>query len=361
MRIKAAVQFEASAPLRVEELELEGPQAGEVMVKLAATGVCHTDIGAAKGNVKLPIVLGHEGAGIVQEAGRDVAGLKPGDHVVLTPVAGCGKCRYCLAGEPALCEVFSPFYSNGRIPGGRRLRTLKGTEVNHFFLQSSFAEYCTVPMETAVKVRDDAPFDPIATLACGALTGLGSVINIAHPKVGSSMVVIGCGTVGLTAVMAARLAGAATIIAVDLAEPKLALAKTVGATHTLNGLSGNLVEHINDLTRGGADYAVTCVNAQAAFDQGFKCLRPGGHLVVNATPYPVTVDAMGLIIGAKHIHGSRQGSGNARGDIPRYVDLFMEGRLPLEKLLSGRYPLSRINDAFAAQERGGAVKPVIVF
>jgi Zn-dependent alcohol dehydrogenase len=361
MRITAAIQFEASAPLKVEEIELEGPRQGEVMVRLVATGVCHTDIGAAKGNVKLPIVLGHEGAGIIQEVGPGVENLKPGDHVVLTPVAGCGRCRYCLAGEPALCEAFGPFYSNGQIPGGRRLRTLQGDAINHFFLQSSFAEYCTVPSETAVKVREDAPFAPIVALGCGALTGLGSVINIARPKPGSSIVVVGCGSVGLSAVMAARLAGAAIIIAVDLADSKLAVAGTVGATHALNAKSGNVVEQIYDLTGGGADCAVISVNAQQAFDQAFKCLRPGGHLVVNATPYPVTVDAVGLLIGAKNIHGSRQGLGNARADIPRYIDLFMSGRLPLDKLLTGSYPLSAINQAFQAQEKGGAIKPVIQF
>jgi alcohol dehydrogenase len=360
MKIRAAIQFESSAPLKVEEVELESPGVGEVMVRLAVTGVCHTDVGAAKGNVKLPIVLGHEGAGIVHEVGREVDDLKPGDHVVMTAAAGCGKCRYCQSGQHAMCEVYGPHYSSGRLPGGRRLRSLSGAEINHFFLQSSFAEYCTVPASTAVKVRPDAPFESIAALGCGALTGLGSVINNARPRAGSSIVVIGCGGVGLSAVMAARLAGAAPIIAVDLADAKLVVAKAVGATHTINARSEKTLEQIGELTGGGADFAILCVNAQEAFNQAFKSIRLGGTLVVNAAPYPVSVDAMALI-SEKHIHGCRQGSGNARVDIPHYVDLFMDGRLPLDKLLSGRYPLSAINDAFTAQEKGSAIKPLIVF
>lgn len=360
MRMKAAVLHEAGAPLLVEEVQLEAPREGEVLVKLVGTGVCHTDVAAAKRQAVLPIILGHEGAGIVQEVGPGVKSPKPGDHVVLTGAAACGKCRSCAVGRPSLCEVFRPLYFNGMLPGGRRLRTLKGEEINHFFLQSSFAQYATVPQEVAIKVRDDAPLDVVGILGCGALTGLGSVINNAKPETGAVIAVFGCGGVGLSAVMGARLCGASKIIAIDVLDSKLETARALGATHTVNSKLASPNAQIRQLADRGADYSIVAVGAPGVFDEAFRATRFGGKCVVISTPGSVTVDG-GQLVQEKMVVGCSMGSGRPALDIPMYVDFFMNGRLPLDRLVTGRYPLEKINEAFRAQEEGGAIKPMIVF
>ena len=308
MRMKAAILEELNKPLKIEEVELDDPKDEEVLVRLVATGVCHSDLHVIKGDmgVPLPVVLGHEGAGIVEKVGRCVTEVKPGDKVICSVTSYCGKCRSCLVGKPYTCErvpVTAMIYGS-MADGTMRLRRRNGEPLYHFLCQASFAEYAVVEEEAAVKVRDDAPLDVVCLLACGASTGIGAVVNKANVEAGSSVAVFGCGGIGLSAIMASYLVGALRIFAVDVLESKLDMARQLGATFTI------------EAWRFMGDMVLTGCAA--------GCLRP-------------------------------------RYDIPRYVDLFMAGKLPLDKLVSGRYLLRRINDAIQDALDGKIIRGVITF
>ncbi|MBI4295776.1 MAG: alcohol dehydrogenase catalytic domain-containing protein [Chloroflexi bacterium] len=365
MKIKAAILWGFKQPLKVEDVELDAPGQGEVLVKLVGAGVCHTDLSVAEGvyRAPVPIVLGHEGAGIVERTGRGVTTLKRGDHVILTGAASCGKCPACMKGKPTLCEVFSPALFGGILPGGHKRLHKNGQPLNHFFAQSSFAEYAVVPQEAAIKIRDDAPLETLGPLGCSGITGLGSVLNAAQVKIGSSVAVFGCGGVGMSAIMGARLAGATKIIAIDLLPRRLKLAGELGATHTINVAKRSPVAQIKRLTGGGADYAIVAVRSAAAIRQAIECIPSGGRvIIVGGAPQGTTVDLAAIgILAEKTIRGVLMGSGQAAFDIPHYVDLFMDGRLPLDRIVTHRYPLNEINEAFKASHGGEAIKPVIMF
>ncbi|MCX8125899.1 MAG: NAD(P)-dependent alcohol dehydrogenase [Dehalococcoidia bacterium] len=364
MRVKAAVLYQTGKPMVVEDVELDGPGENEVLVKLVGTGVCHTDLGAQEGGQLLPMVLGHEGAGILQEVGRGVTSHRPGDRVVLTAAASCGRCSTCRRGLAAMCETYRPFYFNGYLPGGHtRLRDLTGGPVYHFFMQSSFAEYAVVPADCAVRVREDAPLETVGILGCGVKTGLGAVVNKLRPEAGSSIAVFGCGGVGMGSIMAARLCGLGKVIAVDILDSKLEAAAELGATHYINPLRQDVVATIRELTGGGVDYSIMAVGDASVVSQAFDCLRYGGTCVVVGAPPgggKVAVDLLSLIR-EKRLTGSSMGSGVSVLDIPVWVDLFMQGRLPLDRLVSRRYPLEKINEAFKALAAGEIIKPVIIF
>jgi len=286
--MKAAILYEPKKALIIEDIPIPEPKDGEVLVKLAATGVCHTDLHPVKGDmpVPLPIVLGHEGAGIVEKTGKAVTTLKPGDHVVLSVMPYCGKCRSCLSGRPYLCEFgWQNVFGGTMLDGSRRLRKPDGVELSHFFCQSSFAEYAVVDERTAVKIRDDAPLDKVCVMGCGASTGIGTVVNTAKVEAGASVAVFGCGGVGLCAIMASRLVGAGKIIAVDVVEGKLDLASEFGATHTINARKENPVEKVREITLGGADYSMEFIGNVDAMAQAYDSTRPGGKaIVVGAAP-----------------------------------------------------------------------------
>ncbi|TET41385.1 MAG: NAD(P)-dependent alcohol dehydrogenase [Dehalococcoidia bacterium] len=365
MKIKAAVLFEMGQPLTVEEVDLGGPNEGEVLVKMVGTGLCHTDLSSAKGDlpVPTPIVLGHEGAGIVADVGRGVTRVKAGDHVVLTGAASCGRCRFCVTGKPVLCEVFQPLRFNGTLPGGQRRLSRNRQKLNHYFLQSSFAEYAVVPQEVAIKVRADAPLEKVGFLGCGGVTGLSSVIYSAQVKAGSSVAIFGCGTVGLCALMAARLVGAGRIITVDVLDNKLNLAHDLGATETVNAAKENALDRINTLTSGGADYYFLAMDKADVMAQVIDALPLGGTCILLGAPHSGTRFSLnvGELLREKTVRGSSMGSGRASLDIPLYVDLFMSGRLPLDKLITRTYPLTEINSAMKSLEYGKVVKAVITF
>jgi len=363
--MKAAILYQTKTPLRVDEVELEQPGPGEVLVKLVGTGVCHTDLAVAHGDVSvpLPVVLGHEGAGIVQQVSSGVTSLKPGDHVVLSGGASCGKCYHCIKGMPVLCEIFQPLRFGGFLPGNQSRLKKNGQKLHHFFLQSSFAEYSVVPQEVAIKVRQDAPLETICILGCGVMTGLGSVLNAAQAGAGTSVAVFGCGGVGLGAVMAANLAGVYRIIAVDILENKLKMAEELGANYTINASNGKVVERINQITGGGADYTIIAVGNVEATLQAIDAVRLGGKCVIIASPpqgIKVPLDPRSLLR-EKTLRGCSMGSGKPILDIPRYVDLYMDGKLPIDKLITHRYPLSEINKACQTLDQGEAIKPVIMF
>jgi S-(hydroxymethyl)glutathione dehydrogenase/alcohol dehydrogenase len=363
--VKAAVFYEIGKPLKVENVALDDPQMNEVLVKLVASGVCHSDLHFLKGEMPAPtpVVPGHEGAGIVEKVGPGVTTLQPGDHVVMMVSFSCGKCRFCAEGHPTQCLENLPIMSMATLPGGHtRLR--KGDQtLHHLFGLSSFAEYAVVHERSCVKVRNDAPLDVACLLGCGVSTGLGAAINTTGLRPGDSIAVFGCGGVGLSAIMGAKLAGAGTIIAVDALSSKLKMAKKLGADVTINVKRQEPVGKIMELTGGGADYALECIGNVNVMAQAFASIRFGGKfIVVGMAPLGTMISAapFEFLLG-KTITGTVQGDIRPSVDIPRFLDLYMNGKLPIDKLISHTYTLSQINEAFGALERGEVIRSVIKF
>jgi Zn-dependent alcohol dehydrogenase len=318
--------------------------------------VCHTDLSALRGNLPtaMPVVLGHEGAGVVEKVGPGVTRLKPGQHVVTTITNSCGDCVYCTSGEPSLCEpAMQVIFGGTMLDGTTRLR--KGSEtLFHFFCQSSFAEYAVVHERTAVPVRDDAPLEVVASLACGAMTGFGAVNRRAKVPAGSSVVIVGAGGVGLATVMAAHAAGASPIIVSDLVDSRLKLAESLGATHTVNTTERSLSATVMGITTRGADYGFDAVGGTGTLEQALAAVRAGGEVVcigINDFSSIASIDLYSLIQ-QKSITGTMGGSINPQRDIPPVVDLFMDGRLPLDRLVSQTFELEQLETAFAAMEDG---------
>jgi len=365
MKIKAAVLYQYNEPLVVDVVDLDPPQAGEALVKLVGCGLCHTDLSAAQGaaQVPTPAVLGHEGAGIVQQIGPGVTRVSPGDHVVLTGSASCGQCRYCVRGIPSLCDKFRPVKFTGVLPGNQRRLSKDGQALSHFFVQSAFAEYAVVPQEAAIKIREDAPLDIVGILGCSALTGISSVINSARVEAGTDVAVIGCGGVGLSSIMGARLVGAGNIIAVDIRDSQLEMARELGATHSINARRENVIRRIKEITDGGADYTFWGTDNTDALVQSIIALRPGGTCILMAgVPAGTTISFDRLALyDEKTIRGCRSGTARASIDIPVYVNLFMDGRLPIDRLVTHRYRFDEINTALQGLQAGEIVKSVIVF
>ena len=362
--MKAAVLYEVNTPLRVEEVTVDDPQDQEVLVKMVATGVCHTDLGIIKGDnpSPFPIVLGHEGAGIVEKVGPGVTMIQPGDHVVLPAIFTCGKCRYCVEGQPALCSEVLPAQLMGALPGGgKRLR--KGDQELNLFYTSAFAEYVVVHERTAVKVRDDAPLDVVCLFGCAVTTGIGSVINRSGMRAGESIVIYGCGGVGLSAVMGAKLAGAGKLIAVDVLDRKLEMAKELGADYVINASQEDPQQRVMEITGGGADYSIESIGNVKVMAQAFGSIHTGGTcIVVGAAPFGdmLSLAPYEFLLG-KTLTGSLLGNVRTRTDVPRYVDLYMDGKLPVDKLITRYYSLDEINEAFQALERGEVIRSVIRF
>jgi len=359
--MKAAVCREFGKPLTIEDLELAPPGANEIKVKVAACAICHSDIHYADGawGGTLPAVYGHEAAGLVESVGPGATGFQPGDHVVVTLIQSCGVCRNCARGEPAYCEA-----SFGR-PGGGPLRSRDGTPVVQGLSTGAFAEYVVVHASQAVAVPKDVSFDCASLLACGVITGVGAVVNTAAVRPGNSVVVIGAGGVGLNSVQGAALAGASPIIAVDLAESKLAAAKAFGATHTINGRTEDAVARVREITGGRrADYAFVTVGAKPAIEQGLTLVGRLGTVVVVGMPasgVTAAFDPSWLAYDGQRIIGSRMGGTRVGTDIPKLVELYRQGRLKLDELITARYPLAQINAAIAAVVNGEALRNVIMF
>lgn len=352
--MRAALMRAQREELVVEDVELAEPRAGEVAVRLAATGVCHSDRAAWAGHRELPVpmVLGHEGAGVVEAVGPGVTAVAPGDHVVLAAIARCGRCEACVKGEPWLCATAGATIFSGTMPDGTTRLSQDGRPVYHFFSQSSFAERAVVPEGAAVKVRPDVPLEKVATLACGAATGLGAVFNAARVPLGASVAVIGCGGVGASVIAGAELAHAGTIVAIDIAEEKLAYARTLGATHVVHAGEVDAVERVRELTGGGVEIAFECVGGPKTMAQLVAMLRAGGNgYIVGAAPpgttFPFPTDGF---IQNKHLHGVLLGNVRPSVDIPRYVELYAKGKLPLDRLVTRTYRLEQINDALEAME-----------
>ena len=363
--MKGAVLYAAGQPLQIEELTLQNPRAGEVMVRVAAGGVCHSDLHVMNGdlNAPLPVVLGHEGAGIVEKVGSGVSDFKPGDHVVLLWRASCGECFFCLSGRPALCDLGAGIRWSGHLGDGTSRFSKGGEEIRHFAGVSSFAELTVLPREGLVKIDPDIPLQQAAVVGCAVMTGVGAVINTARVEPGASMVVVGCGGVGLNVIQGGNLAGAEKIIAVDVLDNKLEYARQFGATHTINASQVEPIEAIKELTDGrGADYAFEVIGNPRTIAQAYRMIRRGGTLVVVGVA-PVTaevsINASSLMLEEKMIRGSLYGSCVPKLDTPRILNLYKAGKLKLDELISREYPLSKINEAFDALRKGEVARSVI--
>lgn len=374
MRITAAVlheqglptPFAQSEPFRVEEVELEGPGADEVLVEVRAAGLCHSDLSVVEGlrQRALPTVGGHEGAGIVREVGRDVRGFVAGDHVAMSAVAGCGRCRACRGGRPGLCKALAPARAEGLLPtGARRLRLSNGDRLNHFSGISAFAQYAVVAHQSLVKIDRQVPFEIAALFGCAVITGAGAVFNSAKVQPGSVVAIIGLGGVGLTAVMAAREARAARVIGIDVLAEKFGLARSVGATDCFDARDPALVEQLLDLTDGGVDHAFESSGHPAAVETAKAITAPGGEVIgigLGATTSAFSVAQVPWVVEERVYRGSFMGGGSPEADIPKYVDMYLHNRLPVDRLLSERIEFGQLNAGFDRLQGGSVVRQILL-
>jgi S-(hydroxymethyl)glutathione dehydrogenase/alcohol dehydrogenase len=361
-KMKAAVLYQAGTPLEVEEVELQGPGRGEVLVRMAACGVCHSDLHILKGEwsgFDPPIVVGHEGAGVVEQVGEGVTAVQPGDHVVLGWKTSCRACRYCITGRPHLCENSPRVAEDSSIS--------RGDQRIHRMLSSAFfAEYAVVPQSVAIPIREEMPLDRATLLGCAVMTGAGAAMNTAQVKPGTAVAVYGCGGVGVNVIQGAALCGAAQIIGVDIADDKLAYARRFGLTDAVNAVQEEPVAAILDLTGGaGVDYAFEAVGNARVMEQAFASLGKGGVAVIVGMPAFREKARLSLPLvpfyGERWVTGSYYGSANLWRDVPRLVDLYLTGKLDLDNLIARRYPLEQINQAFADLAGGVPGRGLIVF
>jgi len=368
MQVRAAVARAAGKPLAIETIELEGPRAGEVLVEIKATGVCHTDaytLSGADPEGAFPAVLGHEGAGVVVEVGAGVTSVRPGDHVIPLYTPECRSCKFCLSGKTNLCQAIRATQGRGVMPDGTsRFRDARGETLLHYMGTSTFSNYTVLPEIAVAKIREDAPFESACLLGCGVTTGIGAVLFTAKVRPGDNVVVFGLGGVGLSAVQGARLAGAGRIIGVDTNPKKRALAERMGATHFVNPaeVEGELVAHLVELTDGGADFSFECIGNVGTMRQALECCHKGwGQSViigVAGAGQEIATRPFQLVTG-RVWRGSAFGGARGRTDVPKLVDWYMEGRIQVDELITHRRPLDRINEAFELMHEGESIRTVV--
>jgi alcohol dehydrogenase len=374
MKIKAAVlnkmgfepPYEKTRPLSIEEFELDEPGHGEVLVRIGAAGLCHSDLSVIDGNRPrpTPMVLGHEAAGTVEKLGRGVDDLSVGDHVVMVFVPSCGHCLPCAEGRPALCEPGAAANGAGTLLSGARRLHRNGSDVNHHLGVSAFAEYATVSRRSLVKIEKELPFDEAALFGCAVLTGVGAVINTARVPAGSSVAVVGLGGVGLSSLLGAVAVGARRIVAVDLSDDKLGLARQLGATDTFNPGNAGAVDEIKSATGGGVEFAFEMAGSVRAMDVAYKITRRGGTTVTAGLPPPghtFALPQVNLVAEERTVKGSYIGTCLPARDLPRYIELYRRGKLPVDRLMSGRLKLEEINLGFDRLHEGKAVRQVVAF
>ncbi len=358
--MKAAVMFAVKEPLVIEEIQVDEPRAGEALIKTAASGVCHSDLHFMEGlwPTRTPVVLGHESAGVVETVGAGVTNVKPGDRVVLSFVASCGQCDRCIQGRPVLCQRTMQMGRQDRLKMGDQV-------VNQFAGMSAFAEYQLVSASICIHVPDDVPLEVASLVGCSVMTGVGAVTNTAKIEAGSTVAVIGCGGVGLNVIQGARLAGASRIIAVDLMESKLAAAKEFGATDVVDGSvpDRDTVRTVQEMTGGGVDYAFEAIGLTKTAEQAFAMAKRGGTaVVVGMLPVSSMMQIPGAaFLGEKRIIGSYYGSARQAFDMPWLMQLYRQKRLKIDELITRRYPLAQINEAYAALKNGEVNRSVLTF
>jgi len=362
----APTPYAKSRPLTIETLELKPPGPGEVLVKMAAAGLCHSDLSVINGDRPrpTPMALGHEAAGVVEALGPGVDDLKKGDHVVLVFVPSCGHCNPCAEGRPALCEPGAVANTAGTLLSGERRIFRDGKPVHHHLGCSAFAEAAVVSRRSAIKIDPALPLDEAALFGCAVLTGVGAVVNTGQIRAGASVAVVGLGGVGLASVLGAVASGARHTVAIDLSDDKLALAKKLGATHTFNAADPDLVSKVKEATKGGVDYAIEMAGSTRAFETAYRITRRGGTTITAGLPPPNATWAMpsvNLVAEERTIKGSYIGTCVPSRDLPRYIELYQAGRLPVNKLMSGRMKLDDINAGFDLLHEGKAVRQVVTF
>ena len=368
MTHKAAVCVGLDQPLEILDIGIDKPHAEEVRVRMGASGVCHSDLSIQNGTIMsaFPVVLGHEGAGVVEEVGEGVTHVKPGDHVVVSWVPQCGECYFCTRHQGELCERANTAMATGGLLDGTYRFDLDGQPLAQMAASGTFSEYSIIPASGAVKVTDDVPMPIAALIGCGVLTGAGASLNTADIKRGDTVAVLGCGGVGLNVIQGARIAGAERIIAIDQNETKLAMAKQFGATDTVNASQVSAVSQVMDMTeQRGADVAFEVIGLQQTIDDVITMTRRGGQAILVGVPrmeVMVQLPAfMGVVLQEKAIKGCWYGSSNVHTDVAKLVDLYQKGDLKLDELVSREITLDQVNDAFAAMKTGEIARSVIVY
>ncbi|MBO1059607.1 MAG: S-(hydroxymethyl)glutathione dehydrogenase/class III alcohol dehydrogenase [Aphanizomenon flos-aquae CP01] len=369
MEVKAALAHTAGKPLTIETVQLAPPQAGEVLIEIKASGVCHTDAFTLSGNDPeglFPAILGHEGAGIVVEVGADVKSLKPGDHVIPLYTPECRQCDYCLSFKTNLCQAIRGTQGRGLMPDGTSRFSINSDIIYHYMGTSTFANYTVLPEIAVAKIREDAPFDKVCYIGCGVTTGIGAVIYTAKVEPGANVVVFGLGGIGLNVIQGARMVGANKIIGVDINPKKRALAEKFGMTDFVNPqeITGDLVAYLVDLTKGGADYSFECIGNVNTMRQALECCHKGWGVSViigvAGAGQEISTRPFQLVTG-RVWKGSAFGGARGRTDVPKIVDWYMDGKINIDDLITHVMPIERINDAFDMMHRGESIRSVVTF
>ncbi len=369
MDVRAAVAWEAGKPLSIETVQLEGPRAGEVLVEIMATGLCHTDaytLSGADPEGLFPAILGHEGAGIVREVGAGVTSLKPGDHVIPLYTPECRECDYCLSQKTNLCQKIRSTQGQGLMPDGTSRFSIGGKKLHHYMGTSTFANFTVLPEISLAKIREDAPFDKVCYIGCGVTTGIGAVIYTAKVRPGDTVVVFGLGGIGLNVIQGARMAGARMIVGVDINNNRKEMAEKFGMTHFVNPseLGKDIVPHLVDLTGGGADHSFECVGNTTLMRQALECCHKGwGQSIiigVAGAGQEISTRPFQLVTG-RVWKGSAFGGARGRTDVPKIVDWYMEGRINIDDLITDVISLDQINEGFEKMKRGESIRTVVKF
>ncbi|MFZ5521709.1 MAG: S-(hydroxymethyl)glutathione dehydrogenase/class III alcohol dehydrogenase [Pseudomonadota bacterium] len=372
MKTRAAVAWKAGAPLTIEEVDLEGPRAGEVLVEVKATGICHTDyytLSGADPEGLFPAILGHEGAGVVLEVGTGVTDLKPGDHVIPLYTPECRQCKFCLSRKTNLCQAIRATQGKGLMPDGSSRFSLNGQPLLHYMGTSTFANHIVVPAIALAKIRKDAPFETVCYIGCGVTTGVGAVLFTAKVEAGANVVVFGLGGIGLNVIQGARMVGADKIIGIDLNPEREALGRQFGMTHFLNPKKvqeegANIVDAIVQLTDGGADYSFECIGNTTTMRQALECCHKGwGRSIIIGVAEAgaeISTRPFQLVTGRKW-EGSAFGGARGRTDVPKIVDWYMDGKLEIDSLITHKLKLEQINEGFELMKRGESIRSVVVF
>ncbi|MDO9272608.1 MAG: S-(hydroxymethyl)glutathione dehydrogenase/class III alcohol dehydrogenase [Rugosibacter sp.] len=369
MQVKAAIAYQAGAPLSIETVELGGPQAGEVLVEIKASGVCHTDAFTLSGDDPegiFPAILGHEGAGVVVEVGAGVTSVKPGDHVIPLYTPECRQCEYCLSQKTNLCQAIRTTQGQGLMPDGTSRFSLHGKPIFHYMGTSTFAQYTVMPEIAVAKIREDAPFDKVCYIGCGVTTGIGAVINTAKVQPGDRVVVFGLGGIGLNVIQGARMVGASMIVGVDINPSRQALAEKFGMTHFVNPkeVEGDLVPYLVNLTKGGVDHSFECVGNVDLMRQALECCHKGWGVStivgVAGAGKEISTRPFQLVTG-RVWQGSAFGGARGRTDVPKIVDWYMEGKINIDDLITHVMPIEQINEAFDLMHAGKSIRSVVTF
>ncbi len=369
MKTRAAVAHKADAPLTIEEVDLEGPREGEVLVEVKATGICHTDaftLSGADPEGIFPAILGHEGAGVVVDVGPGVSSLRKGDHVIPLYTPECRQCEYCTSGKTNLCQAIRVTQGQGVMPDGTSRFSIGGERIFHYMGTSTFSNHTVVPEIAVAKVREDAPFDKICYIGCGVTTGIGAVINTAKVEPGSNCVVFGLGGIGLNVIQGLRLVGADMIVGVDINPAREDLGKAFGMTHFVNPkeVEGDLVPWLVNLTRGGADYSFECIGNVTTMRQALECAHKGWgeSIIIGVAPAGAEISTRPFqLVTGRVWRGTAFGGAKGRTDVPRIVDWYMDGKINIDDMITHTMPLEGINDAFHLMHEGESIRSVVIY